>query len=159
MTRKRLVTAATRVLGANAVSYTEHHYDYQRGAGAVGGAELIGLSPHRVIKTLIVETSEGDAACVLMHGDRETSLKQLARVIGVKSVAMARPEAAQRYSGYLVGGTSPFGLRTAMPIYCEQTVAELESIVVNGGKRGFLIELAFDDLARLIEPILVNVAI
>jgi len=159
MTRKRLVTPAIRRLRAADVGYEEYHYDYGRAAGAEGGAGELGLDAHRVIKTLIVETSETEPACVLMHGDRETSLKQLARVMGVKSVSMASPDQAEHYSGYQVGGTSPFGLRTAMPVFCEATIADLESVVINGGKRGFLIEVAFNDLARLLEPQLVEVAI
>jgi Cys-tRNA(Pro) deacylase len=159
MAKKQLVTSAIRVLRAAGISYSEHRYDYAAGAGATGGAEQLGLDPHRVIKTLILERPSGDPLCVLMHGDREVSLKRLARTIGEKAVGMAPPARAQRTSGYQVGGTSPFGLRTAMPIYCEATIADFDHIVINGGKRGFLIEVAFADAAALLEPEMVEVAV
>lgn len=158
MARKHLVTAAVRALRDAEVTYTEHHYKYDSGSGALGGAEQLGIDAHRMIKTLILETSAGDPICVLMHGDREVSLKQLARILGVKSVAMATTQRATAHSGYLVGGTSPFGLRKALPVYCQATIADYESIVINGGKRGFLVELPFADLAALLEPELVDVA-
>lgn len=153
------MTAATRLLRSEGVQYAEHPYDYVAGGGAAGGAAELGIDPHRVIKTLILVTSEGDSICVLMHGDREVSLKRLARQIGVKSVAMAPATDANRASGYQVGGTSPFGLRTDMPVYCETSVTDYAAIVINGGKRGFLIELAVPDLLHLLQPILVNVAV
>ncbi len=158
MARKNLVTAAVRVLRDADVSFIEHHYDYENGSGATGGAEEIGVDPHRVIKTLILETADGQPFCVLMHGDREVSLKQLARVLGVKSVVMATSQRATAHSGYLVGGTSPFGLRKPLPVYCEATIADFDSIVINGGKRGFLIEVQAADAMTLLEPELVNVA-
>ena len=159
MAKKQLVTPAIRALRAAGVPYDEIHYDYATGGGAAGGAEQLGLDPHRVIKTLILALPSGDPLCVLMHGDREVSLKHLARTLGVKSVAMAPPHLAQRKSGYQVGGTSPFGLRTPMPIFCEATIADFDRIVINGGKRGFLIEVDFADTAALLEPQLVTVAI
>ncbi len=156
---KKIVTPAIRALRDRGVQYVEHHYEYVEGGGADAGADQLGLDPHRVIKTLIVETNDGDPACVLMHGDREVSLKGLARQIGAKSAAMAEHSQAQRHSGYRVGGTSPFGLRKPMPIYCEATITGFDSVVINGGKRGFLIEVAVADLVALLEPELVNVAI
>lgn len=158
MARKKLVTAAVRALRAAGVTFQEHHYTYTQGGGATDGALQLGLDPHRVIKTLIVEADDGPA-CVLMHGDQEVSLKGLARQLGAKSVAMADPTRAQRHTGYQVGGTSPFGLRTDMAIYCERTIAEYDSIVINGGKRGFLIEVAIADLIEILDPIWVEVAI
>lgn len=151
------MTAAVRVLRAAGVEYAEHHYDYKLGGGAVGGATQLDLEPHRVVKTLILEVGEGDPICVLMHGDREVSLKELARTLSVKALAMA-PDAA-RHSGYQVGGTSPFGLRTAMAVYCERTITDYEQIVINGGKRGFLVEIATSDMLALLSPTLVGVAI
>ncbi|MCP3976574.1 MAG: aminoacyl-tRNA deacylase [bacterium] len=158
MARKNLVTPAVRVLREANIGFVEHHYEYEAGSGAAGGAAQLALDPHRVIKTLILETSGGRPLCVLMHGDREVSLKQLARAIGVKSVAMAVSQRATAHSGYKVGGTSPFGLRKPLPLYCEASIAELDSIVVNGGKRGFLIEVAVADLIAILEPELVDVA-
>lgn len=157
MARKKLVTPAVRVLRAADVTFQEHHYTYASG-GATEGADQLGLDPHRVIKTLIVAI-DGEAGCVLMHGDQEVSLKGLARQVGAKSAVMADPALAQRHSGYQVGGTSPFGLRTPMPIFCEQTIADFDEIVINGGKRGFLVEVAVADLTRLLEPTWVRVAI
>lgn len=159
MTRKHLVTPAIRALRDKGVSFVEHHYDYISGSGAVDGAEQLGIDPHRMIKTLILETADGEPLCVLMHGDREVSLKRLARTLGVKSVAMATPQRAMTHSGYLVGGTSPFGLRKALPVYCESAIGDFESIVINGGKRGFLIELDFAEVVRLLDPEFVDVAI
>ena len=159
MARKTIVTPAIRVLRDSGVSYSEHHYEYSAHSGASGGAEQLAADPHYVIKTLILETSEGLPLCVLMHGDREVSLKQLARHLEVKGVAMAEPTTADRHSGYQVGGTSPFGLRTAMPILCEATIQELESVLINGGKRGFLIELVVADLIAVLDPAFVEVAI
>ena len=159
MAKKALVTAAIRVLRDAGIGYTEHTYEYIESGGAAAGADQLGLDPHRVIKTLIVETDGGEPACVLMHGDREVSLKGLGRQIGSKSTVMADPSRAQRHSGYQVGGTSPFGLRTNMPVFCERSITEFDSIVINGGKRGFLIEVAMQDLIDLLEPTMVDVAI
>jgi len=158
MASKRLVTAAVRVLREHAVEYTEHHYDYTPGGGAVGGAALLDFDPHVVIKTLIMESGDNQPVCILMHGDRRVSTKSLARHLEVKSVALCTADRAQKYSGYLLGGTSPFGLRTQMVICCEASIPPLEWIVVNGGKRGFLIELRTDDLIRILQPQLVEVA-
>jgi len=159
MARKTIVTPAIRVLREFGIQYTEHHYEYTAHSGASGGAEHLGVDAHRVIKTLILETTEGDPVCVLMHGDREVSLKQLARHLEVKGIAMVDPERARHYSGYQVGGTSPFGLRTAMPILCETTVQKLGSVFINGGKRGFLLELDVTDLIAALHPAFVDVAI
>jgi Cys-tRNA(Pro) deacylase len=146
-------------LRAADITYEERRYDYSEGGGAAGGADQLGLDLHRVIKTLILELPNGDPLCVLMHGDREVSLKKLARTLGEKSVAMAPPERARNKSGYQVGGTSPFGLRTTMPIYCEASIADLDRIVINGGKRGFLIEIASADALALLQPQLVTVGV
>lgn len=156
MARKQLVTPAIRMLRAANVEYSVHNYDYDAGGGASAGAAQLSLDPHRVIKTLILETGDGDPLCVLMHGDREISLKELARKLAVKAVRMAQD--ATRHSGYQVGGTSPFGLRSAMPIYCERTIIDYEFLVINGGKRGFLIEIATADVLALLDPTLVDVA-
>lgn len=157
MAKKTLVTPAIRALRSKGIEYAEHHYKYISGGGAGAGAEQLGLDLHRVIKTLILETDRGDVLCLLMHGDREVSMKALARHLGVKSVDMAG--SASRHSGYKVGGTSPFGLRSPMPVYCERTILDFESIVINGGKRGFLIEIATEDMAAMLDPEPVDVAI
>ena len=159
MARKTIVTPAIRVLREAGISYAEHHYEYTAHSGALGGAEQLGVDAHSVIKTLILETTERRPICVLMHGDREVSLKQLARLLEVKGIAMVDPDKARNYSGYQVGGTSPFGLRTAMPVYCETTIQDLESVFINGGKRGFLLELAVSDLISTLDADFVDVAI
>ena len=122
-------------------------------------ADQLGLDPHRVIKTLILQLPSGDPLCVLMHGDREVSLKRLARALGVKSLAMATPELAQRKSGYQVGGTSPFSTRKQLPIYMEKSITELETIYINGGKQGFLISISPHVVLELLKPTLVEVGI
>ena len=159
MARKTIVTPAIRVLRKAGILYTEHHYEYTAHSGATGGAEQLAVDAHSVIKTLILETTEGRPICVLMHGDREVSLKQLARHLDVKGVAMADPEKARHTTGYQVGGTSPFGLRTDMPILCEATIRDLQSVFINGGKRGFLLELPVNDLIAALDPTFIDVAI
>ena len=116
-----------------------HLYDYVEKGGTRESAKQLGVDEHAVIKTLIFETNEKKPLIVLMHGDREVSTKNLARLLGVKSVDPATPEKASKLTGYLVGGTSPFGTRTVMPVYVERTVFDLDKIYINGGKRGFLI--------------------
>lgn len=124
------------------MSYTEHAYDYVDHGGTAESARQLGWPEHQVIKTLVMEDERGDPLVVLMHGDRQVSTKNLARAIGVKSVQPCKPEVAQRHSGYLVGGTSPFATRKALPVYVEASVLALERILINGGRRGFLVGLA-----------------
>lgn len=152
------VTMAIRALRAAKVAYTPHLYDYEpRGGTAVSSAAL-GVDEHRVIKTLIFERDDREPLCILMHGDREVSAKQLARVIGAKTCAPCAPDVADRHSGYQVGGTSPFGLRRAMPIYAERTIFALPEIYINGGARGFLVSMAPAEVARVLSPTVVEVA-
>jgi Cys-tRNA(Pro) deacylase len=132
-------TPATQLLRANKVAFTEHPYEYQEHGGAQRGAEMLGLDPFTVIKTLVMQDQDARPLIVLMHGNRTVSTKNLARQIGAKSVEPCKPEVAQRHSGYMVGGTSPFGTRCEMPVYVEATVLELPRIVLNGGRRGYLI--------------------
>jgi Cys-tRNA(Pro) deacylase len=132
-------TPATQLLRANKVAFTEHPYEYMEHGGAQRGAEMLGLDPFIVIKTLVMQDQDAKPLIVLMHGNRTVSTKNLARQIGAKSVEPCKPEVAQRHSGYLVGGTSPFGTRREMPVYVESTVLELPRIVLNGGRRGYLI--------------------
>ncbi|TNF63541.1 MAG: aminoacyl-tRNA deacylase [Burkholderiales bacterium] len=132
-------TPATAWLRANSVVFTEHPYDYLEHGGAGHSAAVLGLDPHAVVKTLIMQDEAARPLAILMHGDRTVSTKNLARQIGAKSVEPCRPEVANRHSGYLVGGTSPFGLKRAMPVYVEESVLALPRIWINGGRRGFLV--------------------
>jgi Cys-tRNA(Pro) deacylase len=150
------LTPATQWLRAQGVAYTEHVYDYVDHGGAAWGAQSLGLPVHAVIKTLVMQDDASQPLVVLMHGDREVSTKQLARAIGARQVEPCKPEVAQRHSGYLVGGTSPFGLRKAMPIYGEQSVRMLERIYINGGRRGYLLGLSPDVLDAVLQVRWVN---
>ncbi|MGJ7570099.1 aminoacyl-tRNA deacylase [Variovorax sp. RB2P76] len=132
-------TPATQLLRAHKVAFTEHPYEYMEHGGAQRGAEMLGLDPFTVIKTLVMQDQDAKPLIVLMHGNRTVSTKNLARQIGAKSVEPCKPEVAQRHSGYMVGGTSPFGTWREMPVYVEATVLELPRIVLNGGRRGYLI--------------------
>lgn len=139
--------------------YTEHLYRYEEHGGTGLSAQALGVDEHAVVKTLILEDEARRPLIVLMHGDREVSLKALARQIGRKSVEMCEPRTAQRHSGYLVGGTSPFGTRQSMPVYIERGILALDRIYVNGGSRGFLVGLAPADLARVLAPTPVDAAL
>ena len=152
-------TAATRLLREKGVAYTEHPYRYEEKGGTRVSARELGVDEHAVVKTLIFEDDRKQPLCILMHGDREVSAKQLARVIGTKTVAPCAPEVADRHSGYQVGGTSPFGLKRAMPIYMQQSILELPRIFINGGARGFLVEIDPKDAQRVLAPTLVDVAV
>ena len=133
------LTPATQQLRAAGVDFTEHVYDYLDHGGTAESSRQLGWPEHAVIKTLVMQNDRSEPLIVLMHGDCQVSTKNLARAIGVKSVEPCAPEVAQRHSGYLVGGTSPFGLRKAMPIYVERTVLDLPRILINGGRRGYLL--------------------
>lgn len=135
-------TPATAWLKAHGVAYTEHPYDYVDKGGALHSAAVLGWDPHAVVKTLVMQDQDARPLIILMHGDREVSTKTLARQIGAKSVEPCAIEVAQRHSGYLVGGTSPFGTRRAMPVYVEHSILELPRILINGGRRGFLVGIA-----------------
>ena len=132
-------TPATALLKACGADYTEHPYDYLEHGGALHSAQALGLDPFAVVKTLVMQDDKATPLVVLMHGNRSVSTKNLARQIGVKAVEPCKPEVANRHSGYLVGGTSPFGTRRAMPVYVERSVLELPRIWLNGGRRGYLI--------------------
>jgi Cys-tRNA(Pro) deacylase len=153
------VTMAVRVLRQHKVEFTPHLYAWEARGGAAASARHLGVDEHIVVKTLIFEDESKKPLCILMHGDREVSAKNLARHIGTKSVTPCAPEVADRHSGYQVGGTSPFGLKRAMPVYCERGVTELPRIYINGGARGFLVGIAPADLVRVLKPDLVSVAI
>ena len=132
-------TPATALLRAHGVAFTEHPYEYLEQGGATHSAEVLGFDPFAVVKTLVMQDQDAKPLIVLMHGNRKVSTKNLARQIGAKSVEPCKPEVANRHSGYLVGGTSPFGTRRAMPVYVEQTILALPRIAINGGRRGYLI--------------------
>ena len=135
-------TPATQLLKAHRVAFTEHPYEYLEHGGAQHSAEVLGLDPFMVVKTLIMQDQDGKPLVVLMHGNRKVSTKNLARQIGAKSVEPCAPEVANRHSGYLVGGTSPFGTRKSMPVFIEESILELPRILINGGRRGYLLGLA-----------------
>ena len=134
-------TPATQWLRKAKISFTEHNYDYIDHGGAQEAAKQLHFPPAQVAKTLIMEDENAKPLIIVMHGDREVSTKNLARQIGVKKVAPCKPDVAQRHSGYMVGGTSPFGTRKTMPIFIEQSLLEFPTILINGGKRGYLLEL------------------
>lgn len=156
---KEPVTQAVRALRAAGVAFAGHPYTYVAGGGTAQFAREIGVDEHLVIKTLVMEDEQRQPMLVLMHGDRQVSTQALARAIGVKRVAPCDPKVADRHSGYQVGGTSPFGTRHTMPVYCEQGIAELPRLYINGGKRGYIISMATADLLRVLQPTLVSMAV
>jgi Cys-tRNA(Pro) deacylase len=143
-------TPATEWLRAHGVAFTEHPYDYVDHGGTAESARQLGVDEHAVVKTLVLQDDKADPLLVLMHGDRQVSTKNLARDIAVKSVEPCKPEVAQRHSGYMIGGTSPFGTRKAMRVFVEASVLELPRIFINGGRRGYLVGVAPQ---VLIEPL------
>jgi len=140
------ITPAVRVLREKRIEFEPHLYNYKEHGGTARSAAELGVDEHIVIKTLVMETEFGNPLIVLMHGDLEVSTKQLARMIGARSVLPCDPSTAQKHTGYQVGGTSPFGTRTELPVFAEETIFELSKIYINGGKRGFLISIDPDDL-------------
>src|SRR5215218_2632305 len=153
------ITPAVRFLRDNKVDFVPHLYDYVEKGGTRESAKQLGVDEHAVIKTLVFETNEKKPLIVLMHGDRQVSTKNLARHLGVKSVEPATPDKASKLTGYLVGGTSPFGTKTKIPIYVEKTIFDLERIYINGGKRGFLVEIGPAVLTTFLEGLPVDVGI
>lgn len=141
MNKKTTQTPATLWLSQHQLIFEVLTYDYIAHGGSAEAAKQLGVKEHQVIKTLVMKDEHGQPLIILMHGDWHVSTKNLARQVGVKSIEPCRPEEAQRHSGYLVGGTSPFGLRKSIPIYVEQTIIELPEIFINGGKRGFILKL------------------
>ncbi|MDX4952678.1 Cys-tRNA(Pro) deacylase [Delftia acidovorans] len=134
-------TPATQLLRAHKVEFTEHPYEYLEHGGTEHSAASLGLDEHMVVKTLVMQDQDARPLIMLMHGDCKVSTKNLARQIGAKSVEPCKPEVANRHSGYLVGGTSPFGTRRDMPVYIEESILALPRIAINGGRRGFLVQL------------------
>ena len=152
-------TPATTFLKAHAVGYTEHHYEYVEHGGTGVSSDSLGVPEHDGVKTLVMEDEDAKPLIVLMHGDRKVSTKNLARQAGRKRIAPCRPEAAQRHSGYQVGGTSPFGTRKKLPVYMERSILDLPKIYINGGRRGFLVGMAPGEIVRTLAPRLVEVAL
>ena len=152
-------TPATAFLKQQKVAYTEHEFEYVEHGGTGHSSASMGVPEHQVIKTLVMENEHAEPLIVLMHGDRKVSTKELARQAGMKRIAPCKPEVATRHSGYLIGGTSPFGTRKRMPIFLERTVLELPRIYINGGRRGYLVGMDAAELVRLLSPTLVEVAI
>ena len=149
-------TGAIAVLRQHHVDFTEHQYRYEDRGGTAASSRELGVDEHAVIKTLIMEDDSQQPLVVLMHGDREVSTKNLARQIGRKTITPCAPDVAQRHTGYLVGGTSPFGTRKTMPIFMERSIAELARLYINGGRRGFLVSMTPADLIRVLSPALVD---
>jgi Cys-tRNA(Pro) deacylase len=135
------VTPAVRMLRDKKINFEPHLYDYQEHGGTARSAAELGVAEHSVVKTLVMETDKREPLIILMHGDREVSTKELARAINAKIVAPCKPDAAQKHTGYMVGGTSPFGTRKSLPVYVERTIFDLPKIYINGGKRGFLVSI------------------
>lgn len=146
------VTPAVRVLRAAGVAFVPRLYDYVEKGGTSRSSAELGVDEHCVVKTLVFETDAKKPLLVLMHGDRQVSTKNLARLLGVKSIQPCKPEVAEKWTGYQVGGTSPFGTRTALPVYVERTILALPKIVINGGKRGFLVEIEPAALVHVLKP-------
>lgn len=152
------LTPAIHFLRKHGVEFSEHTYRYEERGGTRVSARELDVDEHAVIKTLVMQDDRKQPLIVLMHGDREVSTKNLARQIGVKSVDPCEPAVAERHTGYLVGGTSPFGTRKPIPIYMERSIADLDRVFINGGKRGFLVVLAPAEIVRVLSPTLVHVA-
>lgn len=153
-----MVTQAERVLRAHGVAYTEHPYRYEEKGGTASSSRELGVDEHIVVKTLVMEDDQRAPLVVLMHGDAQVSTKNLARQIGARSVQPCSPEVAERHSGYQVGGTSPFGTKRKMPVYVERTILELPRVYLNGGRRGFLVALAPQEIVRVLGATPVDVA-
>ena len=152
-------TPAIHYLRKHNVPFTEHEYRYEEHGGTRVSARALAVDEHSVIKTLVMEDETREPMIVLMHGDREVSTKQLARQAQRKTITPCDPAIAHKHTGYMVGGTSPFGTRKRLPIYMERTIADLDRVYINGGRRGFLVSLAPKEIVRVLEPTLVDVAI
>jgi Cys-tRNA(Pro) deacylase len=149
-------TLATQLLKRKSIAFGEHIYDYVEHGGTTESASQLGVSEHAVVKTLVMQNDKAQPLIVLMHGDRTVSTKNLARQIGAKSIEPCKPEVAQRHSGYMVGGTSPFGTKKSMPVYVEQSILALPTIYINGGRRGYLISIPPEVLTVVLGVVSVN---
>jgi Cys-tRNA(Pro) deacylase len=153
------VSPAIRQLRAAGIEFTDHLYEYEEKGGTAVSARELGVDEHNVVKTLVMEDERKNPLIVLMHGDRQVSTKELARVLGVKTISPCNPETATRHTGYMVGGTSPFGTRKSIPVCIERTILKLPRIYINGGRRGYLVGMNPADIAKALDTKLVNVAI
>ncbi|WP_157671023.1 Cys-tRNA(Pro) deacylase [Chitinibacter sp. GC72] len=158
MSEKTPVTTAIRFLRLKQLAYTEHLYTYEEKGGTAVSARELGVDEHCVVKTLVMEDEKKQPLLVLMHGDKEVSTKNLARLIGCKTITPCKPEIANKHSGYMVGGTSPFGTKKTMPVYMQNSILALEKIYLNGGKRGFLLGMNPADVKSSLNATLVNAA-
>ena len=156
---KTPVTPAVRALRAAGIAFGDHLYPYEEKGGTAVSSRELGVDEHCVIKTLVMEDDRKEPLIVLMHGDLQVSTRELARQIGARAVEPCRPETAQKHTGYLTGGTSPFGTKKNMPVYCEETILALPTIYINGGKRGYLVSLAPSELQKLLQVTPVQVGI
>jgi Cys-tRNA(Pro) deacylase len=152
------VTTALRELRKHGVRFVAHEYRHEEHGGTRTAAAQLGVDEHAIVKTLVMEDEARKPVIVLMHGDREVSTKQLARLIGRKSIQPCEPQVAQRHTGYLVGGTSPFGTHKPLPVFVERSVLALETIYVNGGRRGLLVQIAPAELTRVLGAVPVDVS-
>jgi Cys-tRNA(Pro) deacylase len=160
MTKEKIPSSpAILALKAQSAVFTLHSYKYEERGGTKVSARQLGVDEHCVIKTLIMEDENANPLIILMHGDKEVSTKALARFIGTKSIAPCRPEIAQKHTGYKVGGTSPFGTRKSLPVYMEESIGDLQTILINAGSRGLLARMAPAELVRILNPVMVNVAV
>lgn len=160
MAKEKLpVTQAVRALRAAGVEYTDHPYTYEEHGGTEVCARELKVDEHSVIKTLIMEDDKKEPLVVLMHGDLKVSTKELARIIGAKVITPCAPEIANKHTGYMVGGTSPFGTRKQMPVYMEETILPLPRIYINGGRRGYLVGMDPKDVVKVLKPVMVKVGI
>ncbi|TVT58272.1 MAG: Cys-tRNA(Pro) deacylase [Azoarcus sp. PHD] len=151
-------TPATRFLRQHGIAHSDHLYEYEEHGGTEVSSRELNVSEHAVIKTLIMEDENGQPLVILMHGDHKVSTKELARQTGHKRIEPCKPEVANRHSGFLIGGTSPFGTRKKMPVYMEKSILDLPLIYINGGKRGYLVGIHPHDLIRVLQAQLVQVA-
>ena len=156
---KTPITPAIRFLRKEKVDFTDHLYDYEEHGGTSVSARELSVDEHSVIKTLILEDENKNPFIVLMHGDLQVSTKNLARFIGVKSINPCSPDTATKHTGYLLGGTSPFGTKKNLPVYMEETILDFPKIYINGGKRGYLVGIYPKEIVRVLKPTLVNVGI
>lgn len=152
------MTQALRVLRAAGVAFETHEYAYVEKGGTAASSTALGVPEHQVIKTLVLEDDTKEPLIVLMHGDKQVSTRNLARQLGARSIQPCKPETADKHSGYQVGGTSPFGTRRTMKVCMERTILDLDRIWINGGRRGLLVSLDPKEAARVLQPVLVDVA-
>jgi Cys-tRNA(Pro) deacylase len=152
------VTNAIRFLRDHRVDFIERPYQYEERGGTEVAAAALGVDEHLTVKTLVMEDEKKSPLIILMHGDKEVSAKELARVVGAKSITPCSPETALKHTGYMVGGISPFGTKKQLPVYVEETILSLPTIYINAGRRGLLCEISPADLVRVLKPTAVHVA-